>query len=66
MKAAGLQVETGGQLGQKVSKTATESSELIGIVVAMVILALTFGTITAMLLPIITAIFGLLMTGGRH
>jgi RND superfamily putative drug exporter len=62
MKAAGLQVETGGQLGQKVSKTATESSELIGIVVAMVILALTFGTITAMLLPIITAIFGLLMT----
>ena len=62
MQAAGLQVQTGGQLGQKVSKTATESSELIGIVVAMVILAFTFGTITAMLLPIITAIFGLLMT----
>src|SRR6516225_4440010 len=27
-EAAGLQVETGGQLGQKVSKPATESSEL--------------------------------------
>jgi putative drug exporter of the RND superfamily len=62
MQAAGLQVETGGQLGQKVSKPATESSELIGIVAAMVILAFTFGTITAMLLPIVTAIFGLLAT----
>jgi RND superfamily putative drug exporter len=62
MQAAGLQVETGGQLGQKVSKPATESSELIGIVAAMVILAVTFGTITAMLLPIVTAIFGLLAT----
>jgi putative drug exporter of the RND superfamily len=62
MQAAGLQVETGGQLGQKVSKPATESSELIGIVAAMVILAVTFGTITAMLLPIVTAIFGLLVT----
>ena len=49
-RAAGLQVETGGQLGQKVSKPATESSELIGILAAMVILALTFGTATAMLL----------------
>ncbi len=62
MQAAGLQVETGGQLGQKVSKPATESSELIGIAAAMVILAFTFGTITAMLLPILTAIFGLLVT----
>ena len=62
MRAAGLQVETGGQLGQKVSKPATESSELIGIIAAMVILAFTFGTITAMLLPIVTAIFGLLAT----
>jgi putative drug exporter of the RND superfamily len=62
MQAAGLEVETGGQLGQKVSKPATESSELIGIIAAMVILAFTFGTITAMLLPIVTAIFGLLAT----
>ncbi len=61
-EAAGLQVETGGQLGQKVSKPATESSELIGIIAAMVILTFTFGTITAMLLPILGAILGLACT----
>ena len=59
-KAAGLQVETGGQLGQKVSKPATESSELIGIIAAMVILTLAFGTIVSMLLPIVSAILALL------
>jgi putative drug exporter of the RND superfamily len=57
--AAGIQVETGGQLGQKVSKPSTEISELIGIIAAMVILTFTFGTVVAMLLPIITAILGL-------
>jgi RND superfamily putative drug exporter len=57
--AAGLQVETGGQLGQKVSKPSTEISELIGICAAMVILSFTFGTVASMLLPIIDAIIGL-------
>jgi putative drug exporter of the RND superfamily len=61
-KKAGLEVETAGQLGQKISKTSTESSELIGIIAAMVILTLTFGTAVAMLLPILTAILGLLST----
>jgi putative drug exporter of the RND superfamily len=61
-KAAGLEVQTGGQLGQKVSKSATESSELVGILAAMVILTLTFGTVTAMVLPILTAVFALLST----
>ena len=61
-QAAGLQVETGGQLGQKVSKPATESSELIGIIAAMFILTFTFGTVAAMLLPILGAIFGLACT----
>jgi RND superfamily putative drug exporter len=61
-QAAGLQVETGGQLGQKVSKPSTESSELVGIIAAMVILTITFGTVTSMLLPIVTAIFALLST----
>ncbi len=60
--AAGLQVETGGNLGQQVSKTDTESSEAIGILAAMVILTFTFGTVVAMFLPILTAIFGLLLT----
>ncbi|HLB21523.1 MAG TPA: MMPL family transporter, partial [Solirubrobacteraceae bacterium] len=61
-KAAGLEVETGGQLGQKVSKPATESSELIGIIAAMIILTLTFGTVVSMLLPILNAIVALLST----
>ena len=60
--AAGLQVQTGGQLGQKVSKPATESSELIGILAAMVILTFTFGTVASMLVPILTAIFALIST----
>ena len=55
-QAAGLEVETGGQLGQKVSKPSTESSELIGIIAAMVILTFAFGTVVAMLLPILNAI----------
>ena len=61
-QAAGIQVETGGQLGAKVSKPSTESSELIGIIAAMVILTLTFGTLVAMLLPILTAILALATT----
>ena len=44
------------------SKPSTESSELIGIIAAMVILAFTFGTLVAMVLPIITAIFALAST----
>jgi RND superfamily putative drug exporter len=60
--AAGLEVETGGQLGQKVSKPSTESSELVGILAAMVILTLTFGTVVAMVLPILNAIFALAAT----
>ena len=59
-KAAGLEVQTGGQLGQKVSKPSTEISELIGIVAAMVILTFAFGTIAAMVLPILNAILALL------
>jgi putative drug exporter of the RND superfamily len=59
-KAAGLQVETGGPLGQKISKPSTESSELIGIIAAMAILTFAFGTIVAMLLPIFNAILALL------
>jgi putative drug exporter of the RND superfamily len=61
-QAAGIEVQTGGQLGQKVSNPSTESSELIGIIAAMVILTFTFGTVVAMLLPILTAILGLAST----
>ncbi len=61
-RAAGLEIQTGGQLGLKVSKPATESSELVGIIAAMVILAFTFGTMVAMVVPIVTAIFALVST----
>jgi putative drug exporter of the RND superfamily len=58
-KAAGVRVAAGGYLGQKVSKPSTHTSEVVGIVAAIVILLFTFGTAVAMGLPIITAICGL-------
>jgi putative drug exporter of the RND superfamily len=59
---AGLRVETGGYLGQAVSKTSTESSEAIGLAAAVIILLFAFGTATAMFLPIVTAVLGLVTT----
>ena len=44
------------------STPSTETSELIGIIAAMVILTLTFGTVVAMLLPVLTAILALAST----
>jgi uncharacterized membrane protein YdfJ with MMPL/SSD domain len=56
---AGLQVAVGGSVGSELSEPATESSEVIGLVAAMIILAFTFGTLVAMGLPIASAVFGL-------
>jgi uncharacterized membrane protein YdfJ with MMPL/SSD domain len=56
---AGLQVAVGGPVGSKLSSPNTESSEVIGIAAAMVILAFTFGTLVAMGLPIVSAVLGL-------
>ena len=56
---AGLKVATGGYLGQAVSKADTESSEAIGLGAAVIILLFAFGTATAMVLPIVTAVLGL-------
>ena len=58
----GLKVAVGGYLGQAVSKSDTESSEAIGLAAAVVILLFAFGTATAMLLPIVTAVLGLVAT----
>jgi putative drug exporter of the RND superfamily len=58
-EGSGVQVEAGGQLGSKISKPETKTSELIGIAAAMLILVVVFGTVTAMVLPIAVAIFGL-------
>ncbi len=57
---AGLEPAVGGYVGQKLSRPSTESSEVIGLAAAVVILLLAFGTATAMALPIVTAVLGLL------
>jgi RND superfamily putative drug exporter len=59
-EGSGIQVEAGGQLGTKISKPEAHSSEIIGLAAAMLILVLVFGTVTAMVLPIAAAIFGLI------
>jgi putative drug exporter of the RND superfamily len=56
---AGLKVANGGYLGQAVSKPEVEQSEVVGLAAAVIILLYTFGTATAMALPILTAIIGL-------
>ena len=58
LEKAGLEVAAGGQLGQKATPPATDKSEAIGIVAALIILLLTFGSAVSMLLPILTAILG--------
>ena len=59
-EAAGMEVAVGGPIGTELSEPATESSEVVGIVAAMIILAFTFGTLVAMGLPIVSAVVGLL------
>ncbi|WCB93661.1 Membrane protein YdfJ [Baekduia alba] len=56
---AGLAVAAGGYVGQKVSKPETHSSEAVGLSMAVLVLLLTFGTVVAMGLPIVTALLGL-------
>jgi RND superfamily putative drug exporter len=60
VKGSDVSVDAGGQLGTKISKSESKTSEIIGIAVAMLILVLIFGTVTAMVLPIAAAIFGLI------
>jgi RND superfamily putative drug exporter len=58
-KAAGLKVSVGSYVGQQLSKPDTGASDAIGIAAAVVILLFAFGTATAMVLPISSAIVGL-------
>ena len=58
-EAAGLEVSVGGYVGQQLSKPSTEVSEAIGLTAAVIILLIAFGTATAMVLPILSAVFGL-------
>ncbi|MFI5028772.1 MAG: MMPL family transporter [Solirubrobacterales bacterium] len=56
---AGLKTSVGSYVGQQLSKPATGISDAIGIAAAIVILLFAFGTATAMVMPIGSAIVGL-------
>jgi RND superfamily putative drug exporter len=58
-RAAGVHTAIGGYVGQQLSKPATETSEAIGLAAAVIILLFAFGTATAMMLPIVSAVIGL-------
>jgi RND superfamily putative drug exporter len=58
-EAAGLEVSVGAYVGQQLSKPDTGASDAIGIAAAIVILLFAFGTATAMVLPIFSAVLGL-------
>jgi putative drug exporter of the RND superfamily len=58
-EAAGGNASIGGYVGNQLSKPSTEKSEVVGLVAAVIILLFAFGTATAMLLPIVSAIIGL-------
>ena len=67
----GLQVELGGNLIAEAEQEEGDSSFGIGLLAAMVILLITFGSVVAMGLPIITTLFALgvgisLVTLGTH
>ncbi len=57
---AGMKVAVGGSIGSELSEPATESSEVVGLAAAMIILAFTFGSLVAMGLPIVSAVTGLI------
>jgi RND superfamily putative drug exporter len=55
----GVQVELGGQAIEKTEQAGFGISTAVGLLAAIVVLLLTFGSLTAMGLPILTALFGL-------
>ena len=56
----GLQVEVGGSPAEEVRSEEEESgSEMIGVLAAIIVLLISFGSVVAMGLPIITALFAL-------
>jgi RND superfamily putative drug exporter len=54
-----LQVELGGQAIQQAQETSLGFATVIGLIAAIIVLVLTFGSFIAMGLPIITALLGL-------
>jgi RND superfamily putative drug exporter len=60
VRHAGIQVEYDGSLGYA-KAAAAPASEQLGILVAIVVLVIAFGSLVAMSLPIVVALFGLLI-----
>ncbi|MCZ7535072.1 MAG: MMPL family transporter [Acidimicrobiia bacterium] len=60
--AAGMSVEYGGDVPAAAAEPEAHTSELIGLGVAMVVLLFAFGSVLAMGLPLISALFGLGVT----
>jgi putative drug exporter of the RND superfamily len=58
-EAAGGNASIGGYVGQQLSKPDTGASDAIGLAAAVIILLFAFGTATAMMLPIVSAVLGL-------
>lgn len=56
---AGVTVAAAGSIGSTLSADDSETSEIVGIVAAMIILSLVLGSLVAMGLPILTAVVGL-------
>jgi RND superfamily putative drug exporter len=57
-RTTGLRVELGGNPINRLERQPPSSSELIGVLAAAIVLFLAFGSLFAMLLPILTAIAG--------
>jgi putative drug exporter of the RND superfamily len=55
----GLEVELGGQAIEATEQTGFGLSTAVGLLAAIIVLLLTFGSVIAMGLPIVTALFGL-------
>jgi uncharacterized membrane protein YdfJ with MMPL/SSD domain len=55
----GIEVAVGGAIGSELSSPDTKASELLGNLSAMIILALVFGSLIAMGMPILTALVAL-------
>ncbi len=58
-RAPGLQIELGGQAIEQTQQEGFGFTTAIGLLAAIVVLLITFGSLVAMGLPIVTALFGL-------
>jgi uncharacterized membrane protein YdfJ with MMPL/SSD domain len=58
-KGTGITVAAGGTIGAALSNPNTDASTVIGLIAAVIILAVSFGSLIAMFMPIISAILGL-------